>query len=91
MAADGLATRHVMRSLLPNLSQSVLDNVKLFEIDGQELPVVLAMRKHLLSHPTFARYYQMIVDFCREDYAPVMESLVIRKLTDLVPGYRKKG
>ena len=91
MAADGLATCHVMRSLLPNLSQSVLDNIKLFEIDGQELRVVLAMRKHLLSHPTFARYYQMLVDFCREDYAPVMESQVIRKLTDLVPNYRKKG
>jgi hypothetical protein len=65
--ADGLATCHVMRSLLPNLSQAVLDNVKLFEFDGQELHGVLAMRKHLLSHPTFARYYQMIIDFCRQD------------------------
>ena len=85
--ADGLATCHVLRSLLPNLSQTVLDNVKLFEIGGQELRVVLAMRKHLLSHPTFARYYQMIIDFCREDYAPVMEAQVIRKLSDIVPSY----
>jgi len=86
-AADDLATCHVLRSLLPNLSQTVLESVKLFEIDGQELRVVLAMRKHLLSHPTFARYYQMIIDFCREDYAPVMEAQVIRKLSDLVPSY----
>ena len=86
-AADDLATCHVLRSLLPNLSQTVLDNVKLFEIGGQELRVVLAMRKHLLSHPTFARYYQMIIDFCREDYAPVMEAQVIRKLSDIVPSY----
>ena len=85
--ADGLATCHVLRSLLPNLSQTVLDNVKLFEIGGQELRVVLAMRKHLLSHPTFARYYQMIIDFCREDYEPVMEAQVIRKLSDIVPSY----
>ena len=86
-AADGLATCHVLLSLLPNLSQTVVDNVKLFEIGGQELRVVLAMRKHLLSHPTFARYYQMIIDFCREDYAPVMEAQVIRKLSDIVPSY----
>ena len=86
-AADDLATCHVLRSLLPNLSQTVLDNVKLFEIGGQELRVVLAMRKHLLSHPTFARYYQMIIDFCREDYSPVMEAQVIRKLSDIVPSY----
>ena len=65
----------------------MLDNVKLFEIGGQELRVVLAMRKHLLSHPTFARYYQMIIDFCREDYAPVMEAQAIRKLSDIVPSY----
>jgi len=88
--ADGLATCHVMRSLLPNLSQAVLDNVKLFEFDGQELHGVLAMRKHLLSHPTFARYYQMIIDFCRQDYAPVMEAQSIRKLSDVVPEYGRR-
>ncbi len=85
--SDGLATCHVMRSLLPNLSRAVLDNVKLFEFDGQELHVVLAMRKHLLSHPTFARYYQMIIDFCRQDYAPVMAAQSIRMLSDVVPEY----
>jgi DNA-binding transcriptional LysR family regulator len=85
-AADDLATCHVLRSLVPNLSQTVLNKVKLFEIGGQELSVVLAMRKHLLSHPTFARYYQMLVDFCRVDYSPIMEVQVTRKLTDLVHG-----
>ena len=84
--ADDLATCHVLRSLVPNLSQTVLNNVKLFEIGGQELPVVLAMRKHLLSHPTFARYYEMLVDFCRVDYSPIMEVQVTRKLSDLVYG-----
>lgn len=58
--ADGLGTCHVMRSLIPNLSQTVLDNVKLFEIAGQEGRAVLAMRKHLLSHPVFARYYGFV-------------------------------
>ena len=29
----------------------------------------------------------MIIDFCREDYEPVMEAQVIRKLSDIVPSY----
>lgn len=83
--ADGLATSHVLKSLLPNLSSHVLQNVKLFEIEGQERKVVLAMRKHLLSHPSYARIYQRIVDFCHEDYGPAMDSLVIRPLKELMP------
>ena len=82
--ADGLASCHVLKSLLPNLSANVLQNVKLFEIEGQERKVVLAMRKHLLSHPSYARIYQRIVDFCHEDYGPAMESQVIRPLKDLM-------
>ena len=84
-AADGLATCHVMRSLIPNLSQNVLQAVKLFEIDSPGRRIVLAMRKHLLSHPTFARFYQQVVDFCIEDYGPAMEDQVIRRLAELIP------
>jgi DNA-binding transcriptional LysR family regulator len=84
-AADGLATCHVLRSLIPNLSQNVLQSVKLFEIESQDRRVVLAMRKHLLSHPTFARFFQQIVDYCRTDYGPAMQSQVIRPLSDVLP------
>lgn len=83
--ADGLATCHIVRSLIPNLSQSVLQNVKLFEIGSQDRHIVLAMRKHLLSHPTFARFFQQIVDYCRTDYGPAMQSQVIRPLSDVLP------
>lgn len=83
--ADGLGTCHIARSLIPNLSQAVLDKVKLFEIVGQERPIVLAMRKHLLSHPAFARFYQQVIDFCRNDYAPEMQNQVIRPLSDVLP------
>jgi len=82
--ADGLATSHVMRTLIPNLSQNVLQNVKLFEIDMPGWRIVLAMRKHLLSHPTFGRFYQQVIEFCRTDYAPAMQSQAIRSLSDLL-------
>lgn len=81
--ADGLATCHILRSLVPNLSQNVLENVKLFKVDGFERHAVLAMRKHFMSHPTYARIFQRIVDFCRNDYGPEMQAQVIRPLSDL--------
>lgn len=81
--ADGLATCHIARSLVPNLSRNVLDNVKLFKVEGFERHIVLAMRKHFLSHPTYARIFNRIVDYCREDYGPAMQAQVIRPLSDL--------
>lgn len=86
--ADGLATCHISRSLVPNLSQNVLQKVKLFQVDGFERHVVLAMRKHLLSHPTFARIFHRIVDFCREDYGPAMQTQEIRPLSELQTALR---
>ena len=81
--ADGLATCHISRSLVPNLSQNILQNVKLFKVDGFERHCVVAMRKHFLSHPTYARIFQRIVDFCRDDYGPAMQAHVIRSLSEL--------
>lgn len=83
--ADGLGTCHIPRSLLPNLSAAVLQNVKLFDIPGMDRRAVLAMRKHLLSHPAYARIFQRLVDFCREDYGPEMDSQIVRSLSDLKP------
>jgi DNA-binding transcriptional LysR family regulator len=81
--ADGLATCHIVRSLVPNLSQNVLQNVKLFKVDGFERHAVLAMRKHFLTHPTYARIFHRIVEFCRDDYGPAMQTQSIRPLSDL--------
>ena len=82
--ADGLGTCHVPRSLLPNLSASVLHSVKFFEIAGMDRRGVLAMRKHLLSHPAYARIFQRLVDFCQQDYGPAMDAQVVRPLSDLL-------
>jgi hypothetical protein len=86
--ADGLATSHVMRSLIPNLSQNVLQSVKFFEMDIPGQGVVLAMRKHFLSHPFFGRFYQQVIEFCRTDYGPAMQSQAIRSLGDLLADRR---
>jgi DNA-binding transcriptional LysR family regulator len=81
--ADDLATCHIVRSMVPNLSQTVLQNVKLFQVDGFQRHIVLAMRKHFLSHPTFARVFHRIVDYCTTDYGPAMQAQGIRRLSDL--------
>lgn len=81
--ADGLATCHITRSLVPNLDQNILDKVKLFSIDGFERHAVLAVRKRFLSHPSYARIFHRIVEYCREDYGPAMQTHAIRPLSDL--------
>ncbi len=81
--ADGLGTCHVARSLVPNLSQPVLQSVKLFEINGHDRRIVLAMRKHLLSHPAYARIFNRLIEFGQNDYGPEMDNQAIRKLRDL--------
>lgn len=82
--ADGLGTANIIRSLVPNLSETVLNNVKLFKIDGFERTGVLAMRKHLLTHPFFGSVFNEIVKFCHDDYAPAMRNQEIRPLSDLL-------
>ncbi len=47
--------------------------------------MVLAMRKHLSSHPSYARIYQKLIDFCRTDYSPAMKAQAIRALAELMP------
>lgn len=85
-AADGLASCHIPRSLVPNLSSSVMQGVRMYELQGMDRRVVLAMRKHLLSHPAYARIYQRIIDFCKSDFNPAMKSLPIPPFAELQAG-----
>lgn len=79
-----LGTANVVHSLLPNLSDYVLQNIKLFKIEGRQRVGVLAMRKHLQSHPYFRAVFNDITNFSHNDYAPAMENTVIRPLSDLM-------
>ena len=87
--AAGLGTANVVRSLLPNLSENVLRHVKLFRIKGRERVGVLAMRKHLQSHPYFRAVFDEITSFSHTNYAVAMENNIIRPITDLMCGSGK--
>ena len=50
----------------------------MFRLNGYERRRVLAMPKHLLPHPSCARIYQKLIDFCRTDYSPAMQAQAIR-------------
>ncbi len=71
---EGLATTHCPLSLVPNLSNSVRNNLQLFALDGLDRTMVLVMPKHLLSLPSYARIFRRIEEFCRTDYNREMVS-----------------
>jgi len=75
LVAAGLATSTVALSLVPNLSSSVLRKVKFFEIEGTRINAVLAVRKHLMSHSSYAHFHNQLVEYCRDEYWPAMKSL----------------
>jgi DNA-binding transcriptional LysR family regulator len=83
LVAEGLATSTVALSLLPNLSSSVLKKVKFFEIEGTKINAVLAVRKHLMTHNSYAQFHNRLVEYCHDDYGPAMESLDMQKFSNL--------
>ncbi len=72
MVAGGLGTCHVPFSLLPNLNPTILQQVRLFRITGMNRWVVLAMRKHLQTHATFAHIFKELTAYCRGQYLEAM-------------------
>lgn len=84
LVAGGLGTCHVPLSLLPNLSTAVLSNIRLFTIPGMNRFALLAMRKHLLTHPAYAQIFTNIAEFCRTDYHAAMISGSIESFEDLL-------
>ena len=83
LVAEGLATSTVALSLVPNLSSSVLEKVKFFEIEGTKINAVLAVRKHLMTHNSYAQFHNRLVEYCHNDYWPAMESLSMEKFSKL--------
>lgn len=84
LVAGGLGTCHVPFSLLPNLSHSTLENVKLFRINGMNRNVVLAMRKHLLTHAAFSYIFNELTTYCRDEYLQSMGANEIPDFDDLL-------
>jgi DNA-binding transcriptional LysR family regulator len=88
MVSGGLGTCHVPFSLLPNLNEAILGQVKLFRISGMNRPVVLIMRKHLLTHAAYSHIFHALTAYCRDEYLQVMDVDRIREFDDLLPQVR---
>jgi DNA-binding transcriptional LysR family regulator len=80
LVADGIATGHVHLSLLPNLPTSALEKIKFYNINSGENETVLAMRKHLMTHRSYSRIYNSLVDYCVNEHARAMSSFVLLPL-----------
>jgi hypothetical protein len=70
--------------LLPNLSEYVLKNIRLFKIEGRERVGVLAMRKHLQSHPYYRSVFEQTAAFCRDIYVPNMDQIEVCSISELL-------
>ncbi len=73
--AEGLATAHLPISTASYLPQSTREKMKLYTINGMSRRVVLAMRKHLLTHGAYARIFRGIVDYCQTEFSQHMAEL----------------
>jgi DNA-binding transcriptional LysR family regulator len=67
--AEGLATAHLPISTASYLPDSIRSGLRLYTINGMSRRIVLAMRKHLLTHGAYARIFRGIVDYCRTEFS----------------------
>lgn len=79
--AEGLATAHLPISTVSNLSEPIRNGLRLYTIDGMSRRVVLAMRKHLLSHGAYSRIFRGIVDYCQTEFTQSMTKVDAPPLT----------
>jgi DNA-binding transcriptional LysR family regulator len=66
--AEGLATAHLPVSTASYLPHATRSRLRLYKINGMSRRVVLVMRKHLLTHGTYARIFRGIVDYCQTEF-----------------------
>jgi len=73
--AEGLATTHLPVSTASTLPNAMRNKFRLYKINGMSRRIVLAMRKHLLTHGAYARIFRGIVDYCQTDFTQHMIDL----------------
>jgi len=88
--AEGLATAHLPISTCSHLPQNLRENMRLYTIPGMSRHVVIAMRKHLLTHGAYARIFRGIVEFCQTEFTDAMTSQA-RPSIDLLMDARNSG
>jgi DNA-binding transcriptional LysR family regulator len=85
--AEGLATAHLPISTASYLPHATLSRLRLYTIPGMSRRIVLAMRKHLLTHGAYARIYRGIVEYCQTEFSQHMAALEARPITPLLTTY----
>lgn len=84
LVAEGLGTCHTPRSLMPNLGQRTLGKIRVYELPLRRDTAVLAMRKHLLSHPSYAQLFHGITEFCHSRYETEMAQIEASSFADMM-------
>ena len=84
--AAGLATAHLPTSTCSYLPQNLRDNMRLYTIPGMSRRIVVAMRKHLLTHGAYARIFRGIVEYCQTEFADGLASLTSPPIEPLIGG-----
>ena len=85
LVTAGLATCHIPESHLPCLSLQDRASLRIIALDIFSRPVVLAMRKHLLTHVAYARIFHKLTAFCQQVYAAEMRAYDTQPLAQFLP------
>ncbi|MBW7921880.1 MAG: LysR family transcriptional regulator [Rubellimicrobium sp.] len=75
LVAEGLATAHLPISTALNLPHTIRSRLRLHTIPGMSRPIVLAARKHLMTHGAYARVFREIVAYCQTECERQMATL----------------
>ncbi|NDV02390.1 LysR family transcriptional regulator [Pseudoroseicyclus tamaricis] len=84
--AEGLATAHLPISTAAHLPATMRQQMRLYVLPGMSRKVVIAMRKHLLTHGTYARIFRGIVDFCQTELSRTMAETGAAPVCPLIDG-----
>jgi DNA-binding transcriptional LysR family regulator len=85
IVAAGLATCQSPLSLFPNLPQSTMDALRLFELEDITRRVVLIMPKHVVSLPPFASFRARLTEFVADHYSKEMAQELVVELPPRSP------
>ncbi len=80
LVAAGLATCHSPLSLFPNVAPSVMQNLRIYELDDIYRDAVLIMPKHLVSIAPFAKFREELVKFTVQEYSKEMRPNLLDKM-----------
>ena len=80
LVADGLATSHIVLSLLPYQQKQIINSINLFELKDIKTNMVLATKKHLMTQKSYRDRHLELVNFCRNEHTEAIKELQINSI-----------